>query len=665
MNRQQHYHLIIITLLLLIASQTYSFSSIFQQRRIIIDHYNNNINKNNNHDYNTLRRTSFSISSSYSSSFFQLSAYPPRKNNKNKKYESSKEGENNNNDEYDKYDEYDPIFDEATGRQGDGRNWIEKSSPIGIGKLKDEMGSSSSSSSSSGKKSTDTDGNYDLGIDGISFQTGPLSNRMYDALSSVAMKRFPAGTTTLPPELDDVYKLYAMDITAKEAVKAALEQNGMQLALINEDDPQSQDEGMWGVVDSIRLYDSKTDKFIEETYECLDDAIEIGNWFPGQSFSFVVRNVPAKLKEMDVSDLLKALDPDGKYREEANEKGITMPDEDIISLKNLGKDCDRRTNTAPEEASAKEQVFKGNDSKGYNIMKRSDLLADSRNSDGTENNDVLMHVMNALVSHSCLIVDLSDGGMSSLHSQKLAKMWEVVDKFFQTIETDSELEKTLPELKQSKETGSPNAVCGYKSYNEGAMKFLETRILRHYKGEEVSILPTEVATLVGKEGIEALFDSFNSMCSIGKDVVRVSVAASNMEYDGFLGERFDGNTVEEESSDLPFISGLTFEDAEFSGIGMDEYSDEQMFVDAEKLSSEAALKLTEDLIDDGIYQDTNPSEQRVNMSPHRICRYVNNSETQGKKEKETFGAHTDTSFVTIVPVAAVSGLEIFDEEAIG
>ena len=46
-----------------------------------------------------------------------------------------------------------------------------------------------------------------------------------------------------------------------------------------------------------------------------------------------------------------------------------------------------------------------------------------------------MHVMNALVSHGCLIVDLSDGGMSSLHSQKLAKMWEVVDKFFQTIET--------------------------------------------------------------------------------------------------------------------------------------------------------------------------------------------------------------------------------------
>ena len=56
---------------------------------------------------------------------------------------------------------------------------------------------------------------FTLGINGISFAVGDLSTRMYETLMSVALKRFPEGTT-LPSELEDVYKVYAMDITAKE-----------------------------------------------------------------------------------------------------------------------------------------------------------------------------------------------------------------------------------------------------------------------------------------------------------------------------------------------------------------------------------------------------------------------------------------------------------------
>ena len=56
-------------------------------------------------------------------------------------------------------------------------------------------------------------------------------------------------------------------------------------------------------------------------------------------------------------------------------------------------------------------------------------------------------------------------------------------------------------------------------------------------------------------------------------------------------------------------------------------------------------------------------EGAVSMSPHRICRYSNvNDKKSGASE--VFGAHTDTSFVTIVPAAAVSGLEIFDEDSL-
>ncbi len=582
-----------------------------------------------------------------------LAAYPPRKNNRGKK--------NSSNDNDEGGSSYDPIFDEPEGKRGDGRNWIEKSSPIGIGKLNDSTNQSSS-------KSSETDGNYDLGIDGVSFETGALSTRMYEALTSVALKRFPPGTTSLPPELDDVYKLYTMDITAKEAVKAALDQNGMELAVLNEDDPQSQDEGMWGDVDSIRLMDmDKEGSWQSDLYDNLDDAVEQGQWSPGQIFSFVVRNVPAKLKEMDISDLLAALDPEGEYRAEAKDKGITMPDEDIVSLKDLGLDCERRTKVAPMETYSVETVYKGDNTKGYNVMKRSDLLSDSRNDDGSENNDVLMHVMDSLVNHGCLLVDISDGGVSSLNSQQLTKMWNIADSFFDVVDNDEKVAKSLPPMGVSEGAGSPNAAVGFKSYSNGAMKFLETRSVRSTDNDSQSntkIEPKEFADIIGTEGVLNLNRSFDLMCDIGKDVVRVAVAASNMEHDGFLHEDEDIENQQNEESDLPFISGLTFEEAELTGIHKDS---EDPWIVAEKLSSDAALKLINDLIDDGRNKEDNKRQGRVNMSPHRLCKYVEKKDADGKKnenkEKETFGAHTDTSFVTIVPVASVSGLEIFDEAA--
>jgi isopenicillin N synthase-like dioxygenase len=51
------------------------------------------------------------------------------------------------------------------------------------------------------------------------------------------------------------------------------------------------------------------------------------------------------------------------------------------------------------------------------------------------------------------------------------------------------------------------------------------------------------------------------------------------------------------------------------------------------------------------------------MSPHRLCRYSNiRQDEDSAKAREVFGAHTDSSFITAVPVAAVSGLEVYDED---
>ena len=83
-----------------------------------------------------------------------------------------------------------------------------------------------------------------------------------------------------------------------------------------------------------------------------------------------------------------------------------------------------------------------------------------------------------------------------------------------------------------------------------------------------------------------MIDAFDTVCKVGKDVYRVAIAATNMEYDAFLGQDDDGDR------ELPLISGLTFQDEEISGIlgvGRGDYAH------AAKLSSEAAVLLTEEL----------------------------------------------------------------------
>ena len=199
-----------------------------------------------------------------------LAAYPPRKNSRGS---SGKSGEPNDRDDFD------PILDEAEGRKGDGRNWIEKSSPMGIGKLVEGV-----ADVTTGDNTKETDGNYDLRVDGTSFETGPLSTRMYDALMSVATKRFPAGAE-IPSELEDVYKIYALDITAKEAVKAALDQNGLELAIDSLEGNGNDDEGIWGDIDLVQLIDPKTGEVEEggEEYDSFDTAVQEGDWEPGKS----------------------------------------------------------------------------------------------------------------------------------------------------------------------------------------------------------------------------------------------------------------------------------------------------------------------------------------------------------------------------------------------
>lgn len=254
------------------------------------------------------------------------------------------------------------------GEVGEGSNWIEKSFPVETEKKIDI------------KKVDD----YNLGICGKDFQTGSLSQRMFEAITSRT-------SLDMSDEIRQAFSLYAMDFTAKEAARAALKQNGLEMVLQEEEE----DQGMWGDVEAIRLYDMATEAPYPRMYDSLEDAVE--DWTPGQTFDFVARQVPAKMRELSVEELVQALDPDGKLREEAKEARGEEADLDeeallsifdeggIASLADMANDCVERTEKAPRDATDEGNAYAGLESRGYRIIKRSDLLRDSINDDGTEN----------------------------------------------------------------------------------------------------------------------------------------------------------------------------------------------------------------------------------------------------------------------------------------
>jgi len=245
----------------------------------------------------------------------------------------------------------------------------------------------------------------DIGINGLTFGTGDLSKRMHGALMKVASTKFG---NNIPSDLIHVYLLYAMDTSAKEAVKVAMDSNGYVLNLGDEEDMQ--DEGSWGQIDQVVLLDSMTNEVIvgedgSSSYTSFMDAITKGGWEPGDSYSFIVREVPSRKKAMDLEALLKALDPDGTLWEEAKERGMLLPGDEITSLKELGIDCDQRVKSAPFETSDEQNVFSGGESKGYNIISRKQLMKSSMNSDGTENqkSELIFVCVPCIGMQKCLI----------------------------------------------------------------------------------------------------------------------------------------------------------------------------------------------------------------------------------------------------------------------
>ena len=481
------------------------------------------------------------------------------------------------------------------------KNWIERSDPLGADFFSDGQ-----------SQQSEAVAYFSLGIDGSSFELGELSKKFYAVMMKQAESRF-AAAGGVPDQLLPIYSTFAMDLSAKEATKAALLQNGMDM--IEDEESASQ---LWGEVENIRI-----EGYSDDIYDSFQDAAEGGKWIPGKTFSFVVRNVQAKLSTTTQTNLTQPVQRSK-----------------ISSLRELAEDVVQRCNKAPTEALAK----------GYapwktpDIIPRSDLSLDATNFDGSENEVISTEVFEALKYHGYLIVDIGEGvgvGESEKAEKAMAGMWRATASFFDAAveaEENGQIETFMPSMRLAEGVGSRHAMYGYQSFDNGAMRFLETRMKR----QERSVLPTEIETVISDQDIKDLTTAFLSLSGLGKDIVRIATAVASINRGIFSSDN--------SSSDNPSISGLKFDDFEVSS-------------NAGIKAAISALRLATELVDDGQpCLDLPITESPVSMSPHRMCLYSGKG-SNNLDAKEVFGSHTDTSFVTIVPVASVSGLEIFDESA--
>mmetsp|Transcript_55935 Transcript_55935/g.118947 ORF Transcript_55935/g.118947 Transcript_55935/m.118947 type:complete len:218 (+) Transcript_55935:464-1117(+) len=154
-----------------------------------------------------------------------------------------------------------------------GNNWMKRLSSVDFN-LAELSGSNCSGGDSKSVY-------MDVVINNLTFHTSNLSHRMHEATMRVATKKFPGGS--IPEELGDVYLLYLIDVSTKEAVCAVMAGNGYALNLGSNENMQ--DEGTWEQITDVVLVDVLAVKPIkgqagETLYASLIDAIARGDGSP-------------------------------------------------------------------------------------------------------------------------------------------------------------------------------------------------------------------------------------------------------------------------------------------------------------------------------------------------------------------------------------------------
>jgi hypothetical protein len=411
---------------------------------------------------------------------------------------------------------------------------------------------------------TESDGtiHMDVSVDGALLQTGPLSLQIDAALQS----RLPDPVSR---------RALVAQMTAQQVLSVVLQHSGLELA---------NPEEAWGTVEALYAPEQSG------TFDSWEILAE--QWQPGQTLSFLLRQVPTKRRSVSWETLRASLE---------NPEFIDDTEDDdppITTLAELKADHTRRVEQAPRLVDIS-SPYTGTDTRGYRALSARDIrhaqqLQAAGQSDHVLVKNVTRHVMHALVAHGCLLVEWTDADDATL----FARMWEEVEALL-----DPNKITELPPLQKVSELDANTHIkVGFASYQDGQMQFVERR--RRSDGTWLPDLPNADESMLSA--------AFDAQASLGRALVQLVVAASTEEVCGAV--------------DL-----------------------------------DRAVRLAQDWMDDGTSLSSDDKRSTISMSPHRLCRYQDIGGNM--TDAELFGAHTDSSFLTAVPVAAVAGLEVYDEEA--
>jgi hypothetical protein len=213
-----------------------------------------------------------------------------------------------------------------------------------------------------------------------------------------------------------------MELAAHQATYLAVEQNGLELASVDESTE-------YGAVESIQLVPSTPPIVRQQPRQFVSWADAAQEWAAGDNFDFLLRGVRVRQRKLTTQDLLlRSLDPAGSYREQAGKAGIEVPtdenelkavsddmyenDDEIMaqlpqpqSLDDMAQDNIRQRESAPVPAVPAEEGFAGSTtSRGYRPLSAHTLSSTSLMADDSADRNgnfapAVMHVMDALVSH--------------------------------------------------------------------------------------------------------------------------------------------------------------------------------------------------------------------------------------------------------------------------
>lgn len=431
----------------------------------------------------------------------------------------------------------------------------------------------------------------DVCVDGALMQTGPLSQQ----IDQVLAQRLPDARSR---------RALVAQMTVQQVLRVVLQHSGLVSSTYNEGE-----EASWGTVEALR---GPMNHPPEEPFDSWDALCQ--HWQPGQTLSFTLRQVPTKRRSVSLQTLRDSMN--GPVKEEEDEDYDDEPP--ITTLAALKADHSRRVEQAPREIAA--APYTGRDTRGYRVLSARDIQEAQQYQEAAKESgmvhNVTRHVMHALVTHGCVLVEWTD----AKDVETFARMWEQVE----TLMEDPDRVAQLPPLqKVSNATADAHIKVGFASYQEGQMQFLE----RRRRSDGVWLPPTVLPPHAPHHSnhTSALSRAFDRQAELGRALVQLVVAAST---------------------------------AEVCGGGKD--------------ATEGAVLLARNWVDDGHTNWLGPSPEveddddhptAVSASPQRLCRYQVFGTEDHATTGELFGAHTDSSFLTAVPVAAVAGLEVYDEEA--